>query len=123
VSWQLYEDVAHPEGFLETWLMESWTDHLRENDRLSPSDRIALARAAAFQTAGQPPSRFIAIDPARSPDAQPRVLRLPLQRQPPYRARTGAGNHMMRTHKTKNDLASRGLKALWFLEAHVQEAH
>ena len=28
--WQLYEDVAHPEGWLEVWSMESWTDHLRE---------------------------------------------------------------------------------------------
>src|SRR5579872_3880924 len=26
--WQLYEDVAHPEGWMEMWSMESWTDHL-----------------------------------------------------------------------------------------------
>ena len=28
--WQLYDDVAHPEGWMELWTMESWTDHLRE---------------------------------------------------------------------------------------------
>ena len=43
--WQLYEDVAHPEGWMEVWSMESWTDHLREVTRLSEDDRAALARA------------------------------------------------------------------------------
>ena len=33
-AWQLYEDVAHPEGWLEVWSVESWTDHLREVTRL-----------------------------------------------------------------------------------------
>ena len=42
--WQLYEDVAHPEGWLEVWSMESWTDHLREVTRLSAEDRATLAR-------------------------------------------------------------------------------
>ena len=37
--WQLYEDVAHPEGWMEVWSMESWTDHLREVTRLSEEDR------------------------------------------------------------------------------------
>ena len=40
--WQLYEDVAHPEGWMEVWSMESWTDHLREVTRLSEDDRAAL---------------------------------------------------------------------------------
>ena len=67
VSWELYEDVAHPEGFLEAWWMESWTDHLREEDRLPPGDRAALAKAVPFQTPGQPPARFIAVGPVRGP--------------------------------------------------------
>jgi MFS family permease len=63
--WQLYEDVAHPEGWLEVWSMESWTDHLREAIRLSPDDRAVLARASAFQREGAPllASRFLAVDP------------------------------------------------------------
>ena len=40
--WQLYEDVAHPEGWMEVWSMESWTDHLREVTRLSEDDRATL---------------------------------------------------------------------------------
>jgi MFS family permease len=64
--WQLYEDVAHPEGWLELWSMESWTDHLREVGRLSEADRAVLARARAFtkDPATRPPSRYLAIDPA-----------------------------------------------------------
>ena len=46
--WQLYEDVAHPEGWMEVWSMESWTDHLREVTRLSEEDRAALARAGVY---------------------------------------------------------------------------
>jgi MFS family permease len=63
--WQLYEDVAHPEGWLEVWSMESWTDHLREAARLSENDHAALARAGIFQcgSEGPRPARYIAIDP------------------------------------------------------------
>ncbi|HET7880453.1 MAG TPA: MFS transporter, partial [Acetobacteraceae bacterium] len=63
--WQLYEDVAHPEGWMEVWSMESWTDHLREVIRLSDDDRTALARAGAFQCGGEGPrpARYIAVDP------------------------------------------------------------
>ena len=63
--WQLYEDVAHPEGWLEVWSMESWTDHLREVIRLSEEDRAALARAGLFQCGedGPRPARYIAVDP------------------------------------------------------------
>jgi MFS family permease len=63
--WQLYEDVAHPEGWLEVWSMESWTDHLREVMRLSEEDRAVLARAGVFQCSsdGPRPARYIAVDP------------------------------------------------------------
>ncbi len=63
--WQLYEDVAHPEGWMEVWSMESWTDHLREVTRLSDDDRSVLARAGVFQCGGDGPrpARYIAVDP------------------------------------------------------------
>ena len=53
--WQLYEDVAHPEGWLEVWSVESWTDHLREVTRLSEEDRAVLSRAGMFQCGGDGP--------------------------------------------------------------------
>ena len=65
IFWQLYEDVAHPEGWMEVWSMESWTDHLREVTRLSEDDRATLARAGLFQCGGDGPrpARYIAVDP------------------------------------------------------------
>jgi MFS family permease len=69
VFWQLYEDVAHPEGWMEVWSMESWTDHLREVTRLSEEDRAALARAGVFRCGGDGPrpARYIAVDPQQLP--------------------------------------------------------
>ena len=63
--WQLYEDVAHPEGWMEVWSMESWTDHLREVTRLSEEDRSVLARAGIYRcgSEGPRPARYIAVDP------------------------------------------------------------
>lgn len=61
--WQVYEDVAHPEGWLEVWSMENWTDHLREVTRLSPEDKQLLAQLSIFQVATERPQRYLAVDP------------------------------------------------------------
>ncbi len=64
LAWQLYEDVAHPEGWLEVWSVENWTDHLRELTRLSTEDRAALGRVSVFQRDGGAPlpSRYLAVE-------------------------------------------------------------
>lgn len=63
--WQLCEDVAHPDGWIEVWTMHDWADHLREDARLSSEDRHVLAQAAAFRDGEAPaPSRFLLVDPA-----------------------------------------------------------
>jgi MFS family permease len=64
--WQLYEDVAHPEGWIEVWTMESWTDHLREAIRISEDDKCLLATVAVFQQAAGRPARYLAVDPQMS---------------------------------------------------------
>ena len=61
--WQLYENVAHPEGWLEIWSVESWNEHLREGARLTDDDRALLARAAEFQTDQRRPARYLGVDP------------------------------------------------------------
>jgi Transmembrane secretion effector len=78
--WQVYEDVAHPEGWVEVWSMESWTDHLRETIRLSEDDKRLLAAVAVFQYEANRPSRYLAVDPHeylhthRSPPPGPETL-------------------------------------------------
>jgi MFS family permease len=63
VFWQVCEDVAHPEGWIEVWFMENWTEHLREAIRLSDDDRRMLAAVAVFQHEASRPSRYLAVDP------------------------------------------------------------
>jgi MFS family permease len=67
--WQIYEDVAHPEGWLEVWSMENWTDHLREATRLSEDDKQLLARLCPFQVETERPQRYLAVDPHTATDA------------------------------------------------------
>jgi MFS family permease len=66
-NWSLYEDVAHPERWVELWTVDSWTEHLREEQRLTEGDRAALARAAALHRAGvdavPEASRFLNVHP------------------------------------------------------------
>ena len=71
--WQVYEDVAHPEGWLEVWSMESWTDHLREKTRLSDDDKQLLARLNVFQVATERPQRYLAVDPHSATETRVRA--------------------------------------------------
>jgi MFS family permease len=81
VGWQLYEDVAHPEGWIEIWTVENWTDHLREAMRSSEADRAILARAMALNKGEPiPPTRYIAVAPHRlttNPAALPHLAPSP----------------------------------------------
>ncbi|NKC29584.1 MFS transporter [Falsiroseomonas selenitidurans] len=65
LGWRLYEDVAHPERWVELWLVESWTEHLREEGRMTEWDRLVLARAAALHRGALPPeaSRYLNVMP------------------------------------------------------------
>jgi len=67
VLWQLYEDVAHPEGWLELWSFESWTDHLREATRLAPEDQASLAALGDYKPQSTAPhvTRYIAVETPR----------------------------------------------------------
>lgn len=68
VGWQLYEDIAHADGWLEVWTVENWTDHLREATRMNAADHAVLAHAMAFHRGETiPPSRFLSVAPHRLP--------------------------------------------------------
>jgi hypothetical protein len=65
LAWRLLEDVAHPERWIELWVVESWTEHLREAGRLDAADRAVLSRAAGFQSNEAAPeaARYLAVLP------------------------------------------------------------
>lgn len=64
-DWHLCEDVAHPDQWLEVWIMDSWTDHLREPMRLTEEDHAVLAAAYRFHQGSAAPfsARYLAVDP------------------------------------------------------------
>jgi hypothetical protein len=41
----LYSDPADPGRYVETFVVESWSEHLRQHERVMVSDRLADERA------------------------------------------------------------------------------
>jgi predicted MFS family arabinose efflux permease len=39
VSWSLFQDTAAAERFVESWVEETWAEHLRHHERVSAADR------------------------------------------------------------------------------------
>jgi MFS family permease len=65
LGWYLWEDVAHPERWIELWVLENWTDHLREADRITEADRAILGAAASLHRGAAPPeaARYLNVMP------------------------------------------------------------
>jgi MFS family permease len=73
--WNVFQDTARPERIIETWLVESWLEHLRQHRRVTKADRQAEDRlrqlvrgepvvthyiSAESQPAARPPPRSTA---------------------------------------------------------------
>jgi MFS family permease len=52
----LYRDPADPSRYLETFVVESWAEHLRLRERMTVSDRIVEERARDFHIGRRPPA-------------------------------------------------------------------
>jgi len=46
--WRLYQDAQNPERFLELFRLDSWGEHLRQNERVTMADREVEAEALAL---------------------------------------------------------------------------
>jgi hypothetical protein len=55
IRWGLWDDVAQSGRFLETFVVESWLEHLRQHERITAADRAVQAIAHAFHRGSQPP--------------------------------------------------------------------
>lgn len=54
--WGLYSDTADPGRFVETYLVESWAEHLRQHTRITEADRNIEERVYAFHLDDGPPA-------------------------------------------------------------------
>jgi MFS family permease len=54
LRWELFHDPADPQRYVETFLVESWVEHLRQHERVTLSDREAEASARALHLGPTP---------------------------------------------------------------------
>jgi MFS family permease len=55
VRWGLFADPAQPGHYTETFLVESWAEHMRQHARVTGEDRRAQDRARSFHIGDSPP--------------------------------------------------------------------
>lgn len=53
--WGLFADTARPGRYLETFLVESWAEHMRQHARVTNEDRAPQSRARSFHVGDAPP--------------------------------------------------------------------
>lgn len=53
-DWRIFEDAATVGVFVETFMVDSWLEHLRQHGRVTNADRILETAFRRFQTSGQP---------------------------------------------------------------------
>jgi len=69
----LWRDPADPRRFVETFVTESWIEHLRQHARVTVADRQAQEAAYAFHVGAEPPkvSHFVAERISAKPPVPP----------------------------------------------------
>ena len=55
ITWGLYRDTGDPDRYLETFVSESWGEHMRQHARATMADRRTEAHARSFHTGDAPP--------------------------------------------------------------------
>jgi MFS family permease len=64
-QWRIFEDPSVKGRFVETFLSDSWVDHLRQHERVTMADRIAEEAARSFQVGEGPQTIHLVAVPAR----------------------------------------------------------
>jgi MFS family permease len=55
VRWGLFEDAASPGRYIETFVVDSWAEHLRQHERMTVADRELETQAHEFHIGSEPP--------------------------------------------------------------------
>lgn len=70
-SWGVFEDVAQPGRFVETFHVESWLEHLRQHERVTKADRKVEEAVRRFAREEPRIAHLIAAEPGREPPLEP----------------------------------------------------
>jgi hypothetical protein len=62
--WGVFEDVADPGCFVETYVVRSWAEHLRQHERFTAEDLAVRDRLRSFHVGEDPPAVSHFIHPA-----------------------------------------------------------
>ena len=64
ISWGLYRDLHEPSRFVESFVVESWLEHLRQHERVAVADREFQQDVQAFLVSTSEPrvTHYIAAD-------------------------------------------------------------
>ena len=54
----IFRDLENPQRYLETFLVDSWAEHLRQHERSTRADRAVTERVRSF-TSGEPIVRHL----------------------------------------------------------------
>lgn len=55
VRWGIFQDIASPTRHLETYVVESWAEHLRQHERFTRADHLLREQVNAFHRGHEPP--------------------------------------------------------------------
>lgn len=55
IRWGLWQDTEDPARFIESWVTESWLEHLRQHDRVQEGDLPPKEHAKSFHVGETPP--------------------------------------------------------------------
>ncbi|MDR3781837.1 MAG: MFS transporter [Candidatus Nitrosotalea sp.] len=55
ISWELFHDVENPSRYVMMFTSESWTDHLRQHERMTKADLAIEQHAISFHIGKDPP--------------------------------------------------------------------
>ena len=71
-DWNLFQDSAHPERMIETWLVDSWLEHMRQHRRITRADQALEERVGRFSREAPRINHYVAARAgvmAHAPDA------------------------------------------------------
>ena len=55
IFWEVFRDIKDPSRIIESFMVESWEEHLRQHERITKADVEIEQKVRAFHTLPEPP--------------------------------------------------------------------